>query len=84
MIQIDKKIIELTHFALKETIPSPDVSGLVMDTLRNTENTNGGIPLRLWFMAASMAASFIMMLMAYKMYSSNVLLDMVDIVSWAV
>ena len=83
-MQIDKNITELAHIASSEVVPMPDVSASVMNTLMNVRNADAGNPLRLWFMVASMAASFIMALLAYRMYSSNTFEGIVDIVSWAV
>ena len=84
MIKIDKKLTKLAHVSSNESVPVPDVSASVMNTLANINTLNGGDTLRLWFMVASIAASFVMMLLAYRMQSADTFSDLVNMVSWAV
>jgi hypothetical protein len=67
-------------------MPTPDVSESVMSTLAGETSLNGSLySLRFWFMAASIAASFIMVLLAYnKMHAAGALTEIVDMVAWAV
>lgn len=84
MIQIDKNLTELAHIAAKESVPVPDVSDSVMNTLMSVNTVNGGYSLRLWFMTASIAASFVMVFMAYRVNSANTFSEMLEMVAWAV
>ncbi|AQQ70321.1 hypothetical protein SMSP2_00665 [Limihaloglobus sulfuriphilus] len=84
-MKIENKIFELAQIASRESMPTLDVSESVMNTLAGETAGSGNLySLRFWFTAASIAASFITVLLAYKMHSAGALTEIVDLVAWAV